>query len=118
MQRGDSVEQLYEIYKLYRKRWVIENNAFKELTSYWNLTKMPGGKFNTICTHLYFTLASYNLVMLFKTRYAKKMVDKSVLTLRSKLFSTKEMAVIYVEGCFALFTLEELMKLMTTALPP
>jgi hypothetical protein len=117
MQRGDSVEQLYEIYKLYLRRWVIENNAFKELTSYWNLTKMPGGKFNTICVHLFFTLAVYNLVLLFKTRYAQKLMDKSIMTLRSKLFSTPEMAVIYVEGFLGLFTLEELLKLLGRAPP-
>jgi len=118
MQRGDSVEQLYEIYKLYRKRWVIENNAFKELTSYWNLTKMPGGKFKTICTHLYFTLATYNLVLFFKTRHAMKLMGKSILMLRAKLFSTQEMAVIYVEGFFGLFTLEELMRILVTGVPP
>jgi IS4 transposase len=84
---------------MYKKRWVIENNAFKELSEHWNLTKKPGGKFNTICCHLYFTLAVYNLVLLFKTKYAKKLMGRTIMTLRNKLFSTAELAVVYVQGC-------------------
>ncbi|MCI2429205.1 hypothetical protein LM604_00925 [Candidatus Acetothermia bacterium] len=68
-------------------------------------------------TPSFFTLAAYNLVLLFKTEYAVKLMGKSIMTLRNRLFSTPEMAVIYAEGCFALFTLEELLKLMGRALP-
>jgi hypothetical protein len=63
---------------MYKKHWVIENNAFKKLSEHWNLTKKPGGKFNTICCHLYFTLAAYNLVLLFKTKYAKKLMGRTM----------------------------------------
>jgi len=54
---------------------------------------------------LYFTLATKNLVLLFKTKYAKKLMGRTIMTLRNKLFSTQKMAVIYVEGFFGLFTL-------------
>jgi hypothetical protein len=47
-----------------------------------------------------------------------KLMGKSILMLRAKLFSTQEMAVIYVEGFFGLFTLEELMRILVTGVPP
>lgn len=118
MSREDDVETLYGIYKLYKRRWVIENNAFKELTSCWNLTKMPGGKFNTICCHLYFTLATYNLVLLFKSKEAQKLLGKSAMTVREIFFSSEPLVVFYKNSWFGVFKLKDVVKIIARGLPP
>ena len=110
MDTNDTPEQLYGIYRLYRLRWVIENNAFKELSSYWNLTKMPGGKFNTINCHMFFTFAAYNLVLLFKSKEARRMMGTSVVTFREAFFNTEALVAVYFGGSFGLFKLEELLN--------
>ena len=118
MGREDSAEDLFGLFNRYRQRWAVENNGFKELTSYWNLTKMPGGKFNTICTHLFFTLAAYNLVLLFKTKEAVKMMGHSMATIRRLLFESEPEVVIYAQGCYAMLQLDEIMALGVNPVPP
>ncbi len=117
MQTGDDAEKLYALYNLYRDRWVIENNAFKELTSFWNLTKMPGGKFNTICCHLFFTLAVYNLVLLFKSKEAVKLLGHSVMTVREVFCSSEALAVVYVGSMFGVFAAAEVVEALGRSPP-
>ncbi|MBI3461239.1 transposase [Candidatus Acetothermia bacterium] len=113
----EDLQALYDIYRAYKKRWVIENNAFKELSEHWNLTKKPGGKFNTICCHLYFTLAAYNLVLLFKSSYGSRFVSMSLSTFREKALKTADMVIVYAGELFAVFPLTEFMKLVKTGPP-
>jgi hypothetical protein len=111
------VQGLYEIYKSYKKRWVIENNAFKELSEHWNLTKKPGGKFNAICCHLYFTLAAYNLVLLFKSAYGSKFASMSLSTFREQALKMTELVIVYAGELFGVFSMAEFMKLTKTGPP-
>lgn len=73
---------------------------------------MPGGKFNTICCHLFFTLVVYNLVLFFKGKEAVKMLGHSVMTVRETFFATEAMVVVYAGGLFGVFALDELMRAM------
>jgi hypothetical protein len=44
----------------YRKRWVIENQGFRELTQQWALDRPAGRKFNALNSRIAFALMLYN----------------------------------------------------------
>jgi hypothetical protein len=71
---------------------------------------MPGGKFNTICCHLFFTLAVYNLFLFFKSKEARKLMGHSVMTVREVFCSSEALAVVYAGRMFGIFAVAEVIE--------
>ena len=76
-----------EIYRTYRKRWTIENNANKELADHWNITKLPGWSWNEINAHVFFTLMTFNLVLLFRSKFGRGVIGRSMKTIRERFLN-------------------------------
>lgn len=106
-----------EIYRTYRKRWTIENNANKELADHWNIGKLPGWSWNEINAHIFFTLATFNLVLLFRSKFGRGLIGRSMKTIRERFLKQGQKVVVYIGGCFGIFTIEEFASLLNNAAP-
>ena len=101
-----------EIYRTYRKRWTIENNANKELADHWNITKLPGWSWNEINAHIFFTLMTFNLVLLFRSKFGRGVIGRSMKTIREKFLKQGQKVVVYKGNSFGIFTIGEFASLL------
>ena len=99
------------LYQLYRDRWVIENNAIKELCQYWILEEFHCTKFNAIRAHIFFSTVMFNLHILFKSKYGKRFREKSSAAKRAPGFQ-KIYVIVYWQGYFGIFDIEEYTQLL------
>jgi len=99
------------LYQLYRERWVIENNAIKELCQYWILEEVHCTKFNAVRAHTFFSVVMFNLHILFKSKYGRRFREKSIATKRAPGFQ-KVHVIVYWEDYFGIFGIEEYTELL------
>jgi len=107
-----------EIYRTYRKRWTIENNANKELADHWNITKLPGWSWNEISAHIFFTLATFNLVLLFRSKFGRGAIGRSMKTIRERFLKQGAKVVVYTGDNFGIFGIEEFASLLNANATP
>ena len=100
------------IYQVYRERWVIENNAIKELCQYWTLEDFHCTKINAIRAHIIFSIVLFNLHILFKSKYGRRFTEKSIAAKRAPGFQTLYV-IVYFEDCFGIFDIKEYTELIT-----
>lgn len=100
------------IYKAYRNRWTIENNAIRELNQEWLLSDFPSGDINAIRAHLVIALISFNLHLLFRSKYGRRFVEKELVARRVPA-AQKHYVIVYVEDMFGIFTIQEFTYLTT-----
>ncbi|MGA1871758.1 MAG: transposase, partial [bacterium] len=106
-----SWKNAYALYQLYRERWVVENNAIKELCQYWILDQVHCTKFNAIRAHIFFSIALFNLHILFKSKYGRRFREKSIAAKRTPGFQ-KSYVIVYWQDYFGIFKIEEYTQLL------
>jgi hypothetical protein len=94
------------IYLGYRERWIIENNAIKELCQYWILEDFHCAKFNAVRAHIMISAVMFNLHILFKSKYGRRFREKSIAAKRAPGFQTLYV-IVYYENYFGIFDIEE-----------
>jgi hypothetical protein len=100
------------LYQVYRERWVIENNAIKELCQYWILEDFHCTDFNAIRAHIFFSIVMFNLHILFKSKYGRRFTEKTIAAKRAPGFQ-KLYVVVYTEDSFGIFDIKEYTQLIT-----
>jgi hypothetical protein len=101
------------IYQGYRQRWIIENNAIKELCQYWILEDFHCTKFNAIRAHIMFSVVMFNLHILFKSKYGRRFREKSIAAKRAPGFQPP-CVIVYYDNCFGIFDIKEYTDLLTS----
>jgi len=101
------------IYQGYRQRWIIENNAIKELCQYWVLEDFHCTKFNAIRAHIMFSVVMFNLHILFKSKYGRRFREKSIAAKRAPGFEPAYV-VVYYEDFFGIFDIKEYTDILTS----
>jgi hypothetical protein len=101
------------IYQGYRERWVIENNAIKELCQYWILEDLHCTNFNAIRAHIMFSVVMFNLHILFKSKYGRRFREKSIAAKRMPGFEPLYV-IVYYGDYFGIFDIKEYTKLLTS----
>jgi hypothetical protein len=101
------------VYEGYRQRWVIENNAIKELCQYWILEDFHCTKFNAIRAHIMFSVIMFNLHLLFRSKHGRRFREKSIAVKRAPGFEPTSV-IVYCGECFGIFDIKEYTKLLTT----
>lgn len=101
------------VYQGYKQRWVIENNAIKELCQYWNLEDFYCAKFNTIRAHIMFSVVMFNLHILFKSKYGRRFREKSISAKRAPGFEPA-CVIVYCDNYFGIFGVREYTKILTS----
>jgi len=102
------------IYEGYRTRWVIENNAIKELCQYWILEDLHCTKFSAIRAHIMFSVVMFNLHILFKSKYGRRFREKSIGAKRAPGFEPPYV-IAYYDDYFGIFDIKEYTDILTSS---
>jgi hypothetical protein len=106
-------------YRLWRKRWHIENNGFRELKEGWHLELAAWSRTNTtvIAARVTFTLIAFNVAQLAKTAQGRKLTHRGIRRLRRDLPTHYGPApvVVFTYDAFAVFHIEEVMAIVGLA---
>jgi hypothetical protein len=106
-----SWESALALYQGYRRRWIIENNAIKELCQYWILEDLHCTKFNAIRAHVMFSVVMFNLHILFKSKYGRRFREKSIAAKRAPGFQPPSV-IVYCGDYFGIFDIEEYTQIL------
>ena len=105
-----AVKTARAIYDAYSDRWDLEE-AFNELTCLWEYDRFYSTKWSLVLAQIFFTFAVYSLVSLYKTEKGNRIADLGIKRLRREHFHSEEDVVVYLEDCYAIFTIQELFAL-------
>lgn len=94
------------IYDVYADRWDIEE-AFNELTCLWHYDRFYSTKWSLVVGQVFFTFIVYSLVSLYKTEKGGEIAEMGIKRLRLEHFHSEEDVVVYLEDCYAIFTIQE-----------
>ncbi len=106
-----SWESALALYQGYRRRWIIENNAIKELCQYWILEDLHCTKFNAIRAHVMFSVVMFNLHILFKSKYGRRFREKSIAAKRAPGFQPPSV-IVYCGDYFGIFDIKEYTQIL------
>jgi hypothetical protein len=105
----------FAAYQAYRPRWHIENDQFRELKEGWDLERQRWGRDLAVAlARLTLTCLAFNTAQVYRTRQGTALAGRAIRRLRR---STRPAlgpapAVIHLRGCYAVFSLEELLALL------
>ncbi len=106
-----SWESALALYQGYRRRWIIENNAIKELCQYWILEDLHCTKFNATQAHVMFSVVMFNLHILFKSKYGRRFREKSIAAKRAPGFQPPSV-IVYCGDYFGIFDIKEYTEIL------
>lgn len=102
------------LYEAYRRRWIIENNAIKELCQYWIFEEFHCTNFNAIRAHIMFSVVMFNLHILFKSKYGKRFSEKSIAAKRAPGFEPAHV-IVYCDNYFGIFDIMEYTNILSVS---
>ncbi len=88
----DAKDDPFRIYKLYKDRWIIENQGIRYLSQRWSLRDFAGRTLNFIQARILTVLTLYNAVKILELKYEDKMEK-----LKKKMREKGERS--YLSGC-------------------
>lgn len=102
-------------FQAYRSRWTIEDDTFRELKEGWGLERQRWGATEaTVRGRVALTLLAFNTAQVYRTRGGARLADKGIRRLRQE--QRRELgaapAVVYLDRCYGVFPLEELLALV------
>jgi len=100
------------VYQGYKWRWVIENNAIKELCQYWIFEDVHCTKFNAIRAHIMFSVIMFNLHILFKSKYGRRFTEKSIAVKKAPGF-VPSYVIVYWGDYFGIFDIKEYTEILS-----
>ncbi|HEX9164888.1 MAG TPA: transposase [Gemmatimonadales bacterium] len=105
----------FAAYQAYRPRWHIENDQFRELKEGWELERQRWGREPAVAlARLTLTCLAFNTAQLYRTRQGATRAGRAIRRLRRAHHAAlgPAPAVIYLQGRFAAFSLEELLAIL------
>lgn len=108
-----SWDNAFAVYQGYKQRWIIENNAIKELCQYWILEDFHCAKFNAIRAHIMYSVVLFNLHILFKSKYGRRFTEKSIAAKRAPGFEPTSV-IVYCDDYFGIYDIKEYTEILTT----
>lgn len=105
----------FAAYQAHRPRWHIENGQLRELTEGWGLERQRWGRDLAVAlARLTLTCLAFNTAQLSRTGQGAALAGRAIRRLRrtSRPALGPAPAIIYLRGCYAVFSLEELLALL------
>ncbi len=100
----------------FRPRWHIEDDTYHELKEGWGLEKQRWGRdFAAALGRTTLTCLAFNTSQVYRLRAGERLAAMAIRRLRRQRELGTAPAVIYVAGCYGVFSLEELLHLLGTA---
>jgi hypothetical protein len=107
-----SFASAWQGYSTWRKRWLIENTAFRELKEGWWLEKARWGRSLPLVTaRVMLTCVAFNVAQVLKGKDGKRLLHHGIRRLRRVLTIKVGIApvTVYAAGCYAILDVEEVM---------
>jgi len=101
----------------FRRRWAIEDDTFRELKEGWGLEEQRWGvQGATVRGRVTLTLLAFNTTQLYRTQAGTRLAAKGIRRLRQAHQRELGVAplVVYLDGCYGVFAVEELLALLGT----
>src|SRR5438270_5434190 len=99
----------------FRPRWHIEDDGFRELKEGWGLEQQRWGRdFAAALGRTTLTCLAFNTAQVYRLQAGERLAALAIRRLHQRELGTAP-AVIYVAGCYGVFALEELLRLLGTA---
>src|SRR5512135_229216 len=102
----------------YRPRWHIEDDTYRELTEGWGLEQQRWGRdFAAALGRTTLTCLAFNTAQVYRLQAGERLAAMAIRRLRRQ--RQRELgsapAVLYVAGCYGVFSLEELLEVLGSA---
>lgn len=103
----------WKVYTMWRNRWRIENNGFRELKEGWHLERALWSYTNktVVAARVTFTLVAYNVAEIAKTSAGRRLTRRGIRRLRRDL--TREVGpapvIVFANNAYGIFDIEEIM---------
>jgi len=94
------------VIKDYCLRSLIENKGFRELKQGWLIDKFPNKSKEGVFNHIFLTITIFSISKAFQTKEAKKLL-KGIRRQRDEDFRLFNKVVVFAEGYYAIFDIEE-----------
>src|SRR5205807_8629394 len=99
----------------FRPRWHIEDDTYRELKEGWGLEKQHWGRdFAAVLGRTTLTWLAFNTAQVYRLRAGERLAGMAIRRLRRQ--RQRELgnapAVLYVAGCYGVFSLEELLDVL------
>ena len=97
-------------FQAYRRRWVIEDDTFRELKEGWGLERQPwGAQAATVCGRVSLTLLAFNTAQVYRAKGGAHLANQGIRRLRQQHRREWGAApvVVYLHGCYAILALED-----------
>jgi hypothetical protein len=104
-----------EAYQVFRARWVIENDGYRELKEGWGLEAQRWGRKPTVqLARVTLTCLAFNTAQIYLSRLGQRAAEKGIRRLRLKYRHELGIAaaVVYVRRSFAVLPLEKLIAIL------
>lgn len=101
----------------YRPRWHVENDAYRELKEGWGLEAYPWGRDDAaVRGRLTLTCLAFNTAQVYRSQAGARLAGQAIrrLRLQHQAALGPAPAVIYLDGCYAVLPLEELLTILGT----
>lgn len=101
----------------YRPRWHIENDGYRELKEGWGLETQHWGRDEAALRgRLTLTCLAFNTAQVYRSRAGERLATVAIRRLRQQHRAAlgAAPAVVYVDGCYAVLALEELLAALGT----
>jgi Transposase DDE domain len=102
----------------YRPRWHIEDDTFRELKEGWGLEKQHWGRdFAAVLGRTTLTCLAFNTAQVYRLQAGERLAAMAIRRLRRLRQPElgRAPAVLYVAGCYGVFSLEELLDVLGAA---
>jgi hypothetical protein len=99
----------------YRPRWHIENDAYRELKEGWGLEEQRWGRDEAAARgRLALTCLAFNTAQVYRSRAGERLAGQAIRRLRQQHQPAlgAAPAVIYLDGCYAVLALEDLLAVL------
>lgn len=101
----------------FRPRWHIENDAYRELKEGWRLEEQHWGRdAAALRGRLALTCLAFNTAQVYRSRAGERLATVAIRRLRQARRAElgAAPAVVYIDGCYAVLPLEELLAVLGT----
>jgi hypothetical protein len=105
----------FAAYQAYRPRWHVENDEFRELKEGWDLERQRWGRDAAAArARTTLTCLAFNTVQAYRSRRGARVAGRAIRRLRrpARPGLGPAPAVIYLAGCYAVLSLEELLTIL------
>jgi hypothetical protein len=105
----------FAAFQAFRPRWHIENDAYRELKEGWGIERQRWGRDDAAArAHTTLAILAFNTVQVYRSKAGGRLAHRAIRRLRraARPHLGPAPAIIFINGCYAVLPIEELLELL------